>query len=237
MANERQAPDPQEFRPENEIDLVFSRAKPNPTRAGCPPREVLVALARREISIDDPAWHHLGECSPCYREVRALQQAAGERREGFEQPRRWWLAVAAAVILVSVAGAWYLRSRSQNLAPQSETAPVSSAAELTANVDLRKYTVLRSQEKPTELAPVSILRGRLRLTIQLQPGFEPGQYEIQVLDTDLHSRASATGAGKIRDNVTTVETALDVSGLTPGSYQLAIRRRGEDWRLFPAVLR
>ena len=237
MANERQAPDPQGFRPENEIDLVFSRANPNPTRAGCPPREILVALARREISIDDPAWHHLGECSPCYREMRALQQAAGERRDGFEQARRRWLAVAAAVIIVGVAGGWYLRSGPSHSGPQSETVRVSSAAELTANLDLRKYTVLRSQEKPTELAPVSIPRGRLRLTIQLQPGFEPGQYEIQVLDSDLRSRASATGVGEIRANVTTVDTTLDVSALPSGPYQLAIRRTGEDWRLFPAVLR
>jgi len=77
----------------------------------------------------------------------------------------------------------------------------------------------------------------LRLTIQLQPGFEAGQYEIQVLDSDLRSRASATGDGEIRNDVTTVETTLDVSGLPPGSYQLAIRRQGEDCRLFPAALR
>src|SRR5262249_26449677 len=140
MANQRPAPDPQGFTPENEIDLVFSRANPNPQRVGCPSRDVIVALARREISVDDPAWHHLAECSPCYREMRALQQAAGERRVGFERPRRWWpAAAAAALILVSFAGGWYLRSRSEFTAPGSETARVSSPTELTANVDLRKH--------------------------------------------------------------------------------------------------
>src|SRR5919197_4797478 len=129
MVNQLQEPDPQGFTPENEIDLVFSRANPNPTGAGCPPRDVLVALARREISIDDPRWHHLGECSPCYREVRALQQAAGERRVGFERPQRWWAAVAAAaLIVVSLTAGWYLRSRSEPVPPRPETPRVSTAA-------------------------------------------------------------------------------------------------------------
>jgi hypothetical protein len=236
MVNQRQAPDSPGFTPENEIDLVFSRANPNPTRAGCPPRDILEALARREIPIDDPRWRHLGECSPCYREVRAVQQAAGERREGFEQPRRWWRAAAAALVVVSVAVVWYLWSRSEKRAQRSETAR-SIPAEVTANVDLREQTVVRSQEKQLELEPVSLPHGRLRLTIQLQPGSEPGAYEIQVLDRNLRSLASATGAGEIRDSVTTVGTILDVTALAPGSYQLAVRRQGEDWRLFRAVLR
>jgi hypothetical protein len=40
----------------------------------------LIELARRDRSIFDPWYDHLSECSPCYREVRALQQAAGEWR-------------------------------------------------------------------------------------------------------------------------------------------------------------
>jgi hypothetical protein len=44
-------------------------------------------------------------------------------------------------------------------------------------------------------------------------------------------------ARRIIDFVTTLETTLDTSALSPGSYQLAVRRKGEDWRLFPAQLR
>ena len=75
------APDRSDFQIENECDLLFGRAHPNPTRAGCPPASLLMRLARRELPIDDPSYDHLGQCSPCYCEVRALQQAAGERRE------------------------------------------------------------------------------------------------------------------------------------------------------------
>jgi hypothetical protein len=75
MANQGQRPDSSDFIAEDEIDLVLGGANPNPTREGCPPREVLSALARRERPIGDPAWEHLIKCSPCYREVRAIQQA------------------------------------------------------------------------------------------------------------------------------------------------------------------
>jgi hypothetical protein len=85
MANKRRKRDTSGFTAENEVDQVFAGANPNPERIGCPPHEVLVALARRERPIGDPAYDHLSECSPCYREVRAMQQAAGERRE---VPRR-----------------------------------------------------------------------------------------------------------------------------------------------------
>jgi hypothetical protein len=50
-------------------------AHPNPGRVGCPPGRLLVELARRQRSICDLWYEHLGECSSCYREVRALQQA------------------------------------------------------------------------------------------------------------------------------------------------------------------
>jgi hypothetical protein len=76
----RQCADELTFVPENEIDIVLGGANPNPTREGCPPRRLLTELARRDRSISDPWYDHLSECSPCYREVRALQQAAGEWR-------------------------------------------------------------------------------------------------------------------------------------------------------------
>jgi hypothetical protein len=80
MARRRERREFPQFTVENEMDLVFGRLNPNPARVGCALRHVLVELARRARSINDPWYDHLGECSPCYREVRALQQAAGEWR-------------------------------------------------------------------------------------------------------------------------------------------------------------
>jgi hypothetical protein len=83
MANSRHRPDSSAFVAENEIDVVLGGAHPNPNREGCPPQELIEALARRERPADAPEWRHVFKCSPCYREVRVLQQAMGERRDGF----------------------------------------------------------------------------------------------------------------------------------------------------------
>jgi hypothetical protein len=75
-------------------------------------------------------------------------------------------------------------------------------------------------------------RAQLKATILLPIGSEPGEYEVQVLDADLKSRASSRGRAPIVDFVTTLETTLDTSAHPPGSYQLALRRQDEGWRLF-----
>jgi hypothetical protein len=53
MSSQRQDEPPRLKRPD-EIDEVFGRGNPNPDRIGCPPHDVLVALARRERPIDPP---------------------------------------------------------------------------------------------------------------------------------------------------------------------------------------
>ncbi|ODS57843.1 MAG: hypothetical protein ABS36_05225 [Acidobacteria bacterium SCN 69-37] len=59
----------------DDVDQVLRIANPNPTRQGCPSHDVLAALSRRERPIEDPAYEHLIECSPCYCEVRDMQRA------------------------------------------------------------------------------------------------------------------------------------------------------------------
>src|SRR3954469_15318079 len=75
MTHAPQGPDHDALPVRDEIDEVLSRANPNPNRAGCPPRDALIALSRRAQPINDPAYEHLVKCSPCYREFRALQDA------------------------------------------------------------------------------------------------------------------------------------------------------------------
>jgi hypothetical protein len=76
------------FITENEMDILLGLAHPNPARVGCPSEDLLGVLARRERPIGDPAYEHLGKCSQCYRELRALQQAAQGYRHTFRRHRR-----------------------------------------------------------------------------------------------------------------------------------------------------
>jgi hypothetical protein len=100
MKHDGQRPDPLRFRIESEMDLLLGRAHPNPTREGCPPRELLLSLSRRELPIGDSAYDHLSKCSPCYQEVRALQQA--DAAEAARARKRLTVASIALVAAILV---------------------------------------------------------------------------------------------------------------------------------------
>jgi hypothetical protein len=234
MTNDGQRSDPLPFQIENEMDLLLGRAHPNPTREGCPPRELLVSLSRRKLSIGDPAYDHLSKCSPCYQEFRALQQAdAAEQTAAAKRKRLAYVAVAAVLVL-AVAGSW-LMLRPGGIAPETAQSPALVAEE--ARLDLRPFTVTRSDERAKEAATLELSRAPLKVTILLPVGAQPGDYEVQLLDADLKSRATAKATAGIVNYITTLETTLNTTALPPGSYQLAVRHEGEDWRLFPARLR
>ncbi len=239
MAQRSQPPDDEAGRFGDDIDEVLSRANPNPERVGCPPRDTLIGLARRAQPLGDPAYEHLVKCSPCYREFRALQEEHAPRQAASPVPgshRGWLAAVAVAVLVAGLGGIWFFM-----LGRPSETEPASPAqhqvAELRTELDLRKYAVTRSDQASPDVTPVSLPIGVVELTLLLPVGSEPGAYEIQVLDSDLKSRASTHAVGEIRDFVTTARATVDLRGVPEGIYQLAIRREGDDWRMFPARVR
>ena len=149
-----------------------------------------------------------------------------------------WVAAAAAVMIIVAGTAWFLSpSRGERGTLPQPSVQESQVAERRMEVDLRKYSVTRNEQQKPETGPVSLARARSSLTILLPVGSEPGRYEIQVLDSGLRSQASASGEAAIRDYVTTLQTTIDLRSLSPGAYQLALRRHGEDWRLFPAEVK
>ena len=220
MTSDRQ--EPPRLKHRDEIDEVFGRANPNPDRVGCPPRDILIALAHRRRPIDDPAYDHLSKCSPCYLEVRALQEADALQRR--KRILTWATAAALAIATASVAWLFLSEQRSG----------VSESTELRTEIDLRPYALMRSEPQPSDRKPLTLPRGRVALTMLLPVGSEPGPYEIQVLDSQLASKASAGGLAELRNQITTLQTTLDLDPLAAGDYQLAIRRSGEGWQLFPA---
>jgi hypothetical protein len=232
MTNGGQRPDPSRFQIETEMDLLFGRAHPNPNREGCPPADMLRRLARRELPIGDVAYDHFAKCSPCYVELRSIQQAdaavAATRR------RRQMLAAAAMLVLV-VGAAWFaLRGTGTTDRPAASSGePVQQLARL----DLRPFAVTRSEQRTDEPAAFVLPRSRLDAVIWLPVGAEPGAYELQILDANSQPRTTATGTAAIRDYVMTLEARLELDTLTPGEYKLALRRPQADWRLYPVVIK
>jgi hypothetical protein len=112
-----------------------------------------------------------------------------------------------------------------------------AAAAQPLQLDLRNYSVSRTDEQTPKQQPVRLVRGSLNLTILLPVGSEPGPYDAQLLDSSLRSLASTSGQARIEDFVTTLPTTMDLRSVPSGTYQLALRHQGDDWRLFPALVK
>ena len=200
-----------------EADELFGRGYPNPDRVGCPPREVLISLARRERPIGDPAYEHIKECSPCYLEGRAIQEA-----DALHHRRRMLTWVAAVVAVAAGAGTWMFTRGGD-----------AADAEIQAQLDLRPYAIMRGESQTAERPPLRLPRGRVLLTLLLPTGSEPGPYDVEVRDSRAAPRASARGNADIRSHVTRLDVSLSIRSLSPGEYQLAVRHAGGQWQQFP----
>jgi hypothetical protein len=105
--------------------------------------------------------------------------------------------------------------------------------EVRAQLDLRPYALMRGEMPQGDRPPLVLPRARVLLTLLLPTASEPGPYEVEIRDSGALSWASARGDAGLRNQVTTLEVALDLGAVSPGTYQIAVRRHGEDWQLFP----
>ena len=233
MTNDGERADPSRFQIENEMDLLLGRAHPNPAREGCPPRELLVSLSRRELPMGDPAYDHLSKCSPCYQEFRALQQRDATIRASAAR-RKQLVYAAAAVLVLAVVGSWFALRQGDGAPVSAPT--VNETVPQVASLDLRPLAVTRSEEQKSA-GPLEVPRGGVNATILLPVGSSPGVYEVRILDRDLRVRASTTGTAEVRNYITTLEATLDTSDLDVGDYQLTLRREGGEWQMFPLRVR
>jgi hypothetical protein len=216
----------------DELDEVFGGANPNPGRVGCPPREVLSALARKQRPIEDPAYLHLARCSECYVEARALQRSTGSGARTFPSVAKRMMA-AAAIVLMIVGGTWLLG----RIERHDTSAPAASVTSQAIELDLRRHAIERGDQSIPNEQPVLLPRGHLSVTMPLPVGSEPGAYELQLIDADGQSRTSVTGTATLREFVTTLQIELDLSALKPGLYQLGLRHPDDAWRFFSAILK
>jgi hypothetical protein len=232
----RDHPHDHAFVVEDEADLLFSGASPNPDRVGCPPRDVISELARRQRSIDDPLWVHLAHCSECFVEVRAQQQSAESphRRGG---PVVRWVMVAATIILVTGGSIWLFdQSGESQTGQQGTTTSLTAGATGSIEIDLRDRAIERGDQNTGAAQPLLLPRSRINLTVLLPFGSEPGLYELELIGADGDSRTSAAGSATVREFVTTLQVVIDLSALPPGPSQFGLRHQSDGWRFFPVTL-
>src|SRR5215471_791262 len=58
------------------FESVLLTRFPNPDRKDCPGITTLRQIAKKRISMSDPAITHVGSCSPCFAELSQLRRTA-----------------------------------------------------------------------------------------------------------------------------------------------------------------
>jgi hypothetical protein len=199
------------------FDTLYSSVEPNPDRVGCPPRETLRELAMRTRPLSDPLWDHVMECAPCRIDVREIGR--GRAITPQRAPTRSLSLVAAAVLVIGIGlGAWIV------------TRGAGSPIAITG--DLRPYAAMRSDRSQRTAPALELPKRFVRLTLVLPNGSEPGPYDLE-LRGDGRTLATASGHARLQDFMTRLEGDIDLRSAPRGPSQLAIRRTGEDWQVFP----
>ena len=171
-------------------------------------------LAQAEAWLD-----HLTSCSPCYRDFSRFQKAYQLRR------KRTLLAIAASILVIASIGGWAL--------VQWHT---KTQIAQTAVLDLRNWSVARGVEPNPGIKPLEASREASRLSILLPLGSTSGAYDIRVVTPVGESVLTVSDTAKLENGITSLQVALRLSSVSPGSYVLQIRKAGLEWNSYPLVL-
>jgi hypothetical protein len=195
---------------------------PNPDRAGCPGPEVLKRIASHQMPLAEAEkWlDHLTSCSPCYRDFTELQ--AGYRHRRVQAV----LAIAASILIVVGVAGWALFFKQKG-----------PSAVQTAVLDLRNRSVPRGGELNPGEQPLEVSREVKRLNVYLPLGSAEGAYELRVAITTGSAIFTTNGVASVKDGVTSIETAVDLSSASSGRYVLQIRKPNSEWNSYPLLLR
>jgi len=221
-----------DFKP---IDDMLRHANPNPDRIGCPSAEELRALALRERSISDPLYDHLSKCSECFAAVREIQRAHGVQPQTAPGDfTRWWM-VGAAILCVVAGSIWFVKRAQLGNAPPivAKSQPQLPSAVL----DLRPFAISRGDEPVATVPPLELPRTHQTVVIQLPIASAEGEYSLKLLNAELVPQMNSNPTARLRSGITTISTDLDLGKVPVGKYTLALKRKPEDWRYFPLVLR
>ncbi|MGA8598380.1 MAG: hypothetical protein WB676_26990 [Bryobacteraceae bacterium] len=191
-----------------------------PNRAQCPTPDLLEAVARRSLPFDHPAVQHVGLCEFCLEDLSRLRVVRKRRRVAS-------ITIGVVVIFAVAAGLFWSRQRHLS----GSRAPTEMA------VDLRPFEPKRGDIGNTPGGTPEVPRRNLKLSFALPVGMDPGQYEIRLMDEQLHVVQQSTGEAVIQDYEVHLLTQMDLSSLNAGEYRLWIRRPQQSWRDYPLQIR
>jgi len=176
----------------------------------------LEGIASHKIPLSEAEkWlDHLGSCSPCFQEFKAIKRRLRARR-GFRFG-------GGLAILLAAFSLWLL------LRP-----PHTTVTNEIAVLDLRNYSSERGEPTPSNLPPLDISRATRHLSLYLPVGSKEGNYDIAVLNATGDEVLRATGTARLQDHVVVLRADVDLAPVRPGSYSLGIRQPGLEWTRFP----
>jgi hypothetical protein len=188
---------------------------PNPERAGCPPAEVLKALANRRIPLEETGdvVDHIGTCSPCFAQYWGYRQ--GRKRRATVGLLLLCLGVVALIgILVSRVG-WRLRPQSKQERQIAKQLPKQQVFRQLV-LDLRTWSIpvpdqRREKHVPNPYSPCAVL-----LSIYLPIG-SAGRHIRRPIPAPAQTPSLETRgeALRLRDHIELLEARLDILDAGP----------------------
>ncbi len=204
------------------LGRVLSKEFPNPERVGCPSRDLLKALAARQLSLTEaePSMDHLGKCTPCFRDYSELRRLLDRRR------KLTYLGIAALVAVACVA-LWGWRYRQKTV--------ITAHNHIVA--DMRNRMVLRGEHGPSE-GPLEFQRGFDDVSFYLPEGSRAGTYQVAIFrEEPKEPLVSANGTATVENGMTAVNVTLDLSRIEPGYYLVGIRLPETEWSYYPLLVK
>jgi hypothetical protein len=136
------------------------------------------------------------------------------------------LAIAASILIVVGVAGWALFFKQKG-------PPVVQ----TAVLDLRNRSVARGSEPTPGEQPLEVSRAVKHLNVYLPLGSAEGPYELRIVISTGSAIFTTNGVASLKDGVTSIEAAVDLSSGSSGRYLLQIRRPNSEWNSYPLLLR
>lgn len=208
---------------DNPIEAILLTGFPNPERIGCLTPDVIAGLGQKRIARDDPAWRHIWNCSPCFRDFKAIRDrrlAEVERRYQNEKRFKRNLILVAALACIALWGFFFL--------PRHRVVDEP----VVVSIDLVNAGTLRGSHGPAADQILAHLPRQLdELHITLPRFSRNGRYIVGILKSQSENTAIALGtaAATTKENRADMILVLklDLSTAEAGRYFLATRLQEE----------